>query len=147
MTRRGPSFAIMSHAFPFRPAAALALCAACFAAPAQAVFDLFDTDNSGLPYDQVNALAVYQMGEIAFGRPSRITAETYMGRHGLINIEREARLSGRTHDKGVLILSGYLGRTFAQKFPLTLSISITFDETFRAESARPGRSGDSGNLP
>lgn len=49
---------------------------------------------------------------------------------GLINIEREARLSGRTHDKGVLILSGYLGRTFAQKFPLTLSISITFEQSY-----------------
>jgi ligand-binding sensor domain-containing protein len=67
MTRRGPSFAIMSHAFPFRPAAALALCAACFAAPAQAVFDRFDTDNSGLPYDQVNALAVDAAGALWVG--------------------------------------------------------------------------------
>ena len=79
---------------------------------------------------QVNALAVFQIGDISFGRPSRITAETYMGKQGVINIEREAKLSGRTHDKGVLILSGYLGRTFAQNYPLSLSISITFEQSY-----------------
>jgi lon-related putative ATP-dependent protease len=94
------------------------------------VDDTIMIDVEGMVVGQVNALAVYQMGDYYFGRPARITAETYMGRHGLINIEREARLSGRTHDKGVLILSGYLGRTFAQKFPLTLSISITFEQSY-----------------
>jgi len=79
---------------------------------------------------QVNALAVFQIGDISFGRPSRITAETYMGKQGVINIEREAKLSGKTHDKGVLILSGYLGRTFAQNYPLSLSISITFEQSY-----------------
>jgi len=79
---------------------------------------------------QVNALAVYQIGDISFGRPSRITAETYMGKRGVINIEREAKLSGKTHDKGVLILSGYLGRTFAQSYPLSLSISVTFEQSY-----------------
>lgn len=79
---------------------------------------------------QVNALAVFQIGDISFGRPSRITAETYMGKQGIINIEREAKLSGKTHDKGVLILSGYLGRTFAQTYPLSLSISITFEQSY-----------------
>jgi lon-related putative ATP-dependent protease len=79
---------------------------------------------------QVNALAVHQMGEIAFGRPSRITAETFMGKHGIINIEREANMSGNTHDKGVLILSGYLGRTFARNYPLSLAISITFEQSY-----------------
>jgi lon-related putative ATP-dependent protease len=79
---------------------------------------------------QVNALAVYQIGDISFGRPSRITAETYMGMKGIINIEREAKLSGKTHDKGVLILSGYLGRTFAQNYPLSLSASITFEQSY-----------------
>jgi predicted ATP-dependent protease len=79
---------------------------------------------------QVNALAVYQVGEFSFGRPARITAETYMGKQGVINIEREAELSGSTHDKGVLILSGYLGRTFAQQHPLSLSISITFEQSY-----------------
>jgi lon-related putative ATP-dependent protease len=79
---------------------------------------------------QVNALSVYQLGDISFGRPTRITAETYMGKQGVINIEREAKLSGKTHDKGVLILSGYLGRTFAQNYPLSLSISITFEQSY-----------------
>lgn len=89
---------------------------------------MIDTD--GDETGQVNALAVYQMGDISFGRPSRITAETYMGKHGIINIEREAKLSGKTHDKGVLILSGYLGRTFAQRHPLSLAISVTFEQSY-----------------
>ena len=89
---------------------------------------LIDVD--GAVVGQVNALAVYQMGDISFGRPSRITAETFMGKQGLINIEREARLSGKTHDKGVLILSGYLGRTFAQAAPLGLSVSLTFEQSY-----------------
>lgn len=87
-------------------------------------------DVAGVEIGQVNALAVFQMGDIAFGRPSRITAETFMGRRGVINIERESHLSGNTHDKGVLILSGYLGRTFAQNYPLCLSVSITFEQNY-----------------
>ena len=89
---------------------------------------LIDVD--GAIIGQVNALAVYQIGDISIGRPSRITAETYMGKKGIVNIEREAKLSGKTHDKGVLILSGYLGRTFAQRHPLNLSISITFEQSY-----------------
>lgn len=87
-------------------------------------------DVEGAEIGQVNALAVYQMGDIAFGRPSRITAETFMGKAGIINIEREADLSGRSHDKGVMILSGYLGRTFAQQAPLGVSISLTFEQSY-----------------
>ncbi len=87
-------------------------------------------DVQGEVIGQVNALAVYQIGELSFGRPARITAETYMGKQGVVNIEREAKLSGSTHDKGVLILSGYLGRTFAQNYPLSLSISITFEQSY-----------------
>ena len=94
------------------------------------VDDTVMIDVDGAVVGQVNALAVYQMGDFHFGRPSRITAETYMGKQGVINIEREARLSGKTHDKGVLILSGYLGRTFAQRFPLNLAISITFEQSY-----------------
>jgi lon-related putative ATP-dependent protease len=89
---------------------------------------LIDVD--GAIVGQVNGLAVYQMGDISFGRPSRITAETYMGKQGIVNIEREANLSGSTHDKGVLILSGYIGRTFAQHQPLSLSISLTFEQSY-----------------
>ena len=87
-------------------------------------------DVDGKAAGQVNALAVYKIGDISFGRPARITAETYMGKEGVVNIERESKLSGKTHDKGVLILSGYLGRTFAQKYPLSVSISLTFEQSY-----------------
>jgi lon-related putative ATP-dependent protease len=87
-------------------------------------------DVDGAVAGQVNGLAVYQIGEYSFGRPVRITAEAFMGKPGLVNIEREAELSGRTHDKGVLILSGYLGRVFAQHYPLSLAISITFEQSY-----------------
>ncbi|MCG6905230.1 MAG: AAA family ATPase [Desulfobacteraceae bacterium] len=87
-------------------------------------------DVSGAAVGQVNGLAVHQIGEISFGRPARITAETYLGPPNVINIEREADLSGRTHDKGVLILTGYLGRTFAQRYPLSLTISIAFEQSY-----------------
>jgi lon-related putative ATP-dependent protease len=87
-------------------------------------------DVEGAVVGQVNGLAVHQIGDISFGRPSRITAETFMGKKGLVNIEREANLSGSAHDKGVLTLSGYLGRTFAQNQPLNLSISLTFEQNY-----------------
>jgi predicted ATP-dependent protease len=89
---------------------------------------MIDVDNAVV--GQINGLAVYQIGEYSFGRPVRITAETFMGKPGVINIEREADLSGRTHDKGVLILSGYLGSVFAQHHPLSLAISITFEQSY-----------------
>ncbi|MCP4023595.1 MAG: AAA family ATPase [Desulfobacteraceae bacterium] len=85
---------------------------------------------TGKAAGQVNALAVYQVGDIAFGRPSRITAESYMGKPGIINVEHEAELSGQTHDKGVMIIAGYLGRMFAQDYPLSVSISITFEQSY-----------------
>lgn len=92
--------------------------------------DTIMIDVRGEVIGQVNALAVYQIGEFSFGRPARITAETYLGKQNVVNIERESDLSGSTHDKGVLILSGYLGRTFAQYYPLSLSISITFEQSY-----------------
>ena len=89
---------------------------------------LIDVDGSVI--GQVNALAVYEIGELAFGRPTRITAEVYAGEAGVLNVEREAELSGSSHDKGVMILSGWLGRTFARRHPLNLSISITFEQSY-----------------
>ena len=87
-----------------------------------------DVDGSVL--GQVNGLAVYQMGDFSFGKPSRITAKTFMGRGGIVNIERESKLSGKTHDKGVLILSGYLGARYAQERLLSLSASICFEQSY-----------------
>ena len=86
----------------------------------------FDGEREG----QVNGLAVYQVGRVAFGVPTRITAQAYAGRSGLINIEREADLSGRIHTKGMLILNGYLGKLFARKSPLSLSVSICFEQNY-----------------
>jgi predicted ATP-dependent protease len=87
-------------------------------------------DVAGTVLGQVNGLAVYQMGDFSFGKPSRITAKTFMGRGGIVNIERESKLSGKTHDKGVLILSGYLGGKYAQERPLSLSASICFEQSY-----------------
>ena len=87
-------------------------------------------DTGGAVAGQVNGLAVYSMGDYAFGKPSRITASTSMGREGIINIEREADLSGPTHNKGMLILSGYLRRNFAQERPLSLAASIAFEQSY-----------------
>jgi len=79
---------------------------------------------------QVNGLSVYSLGEHAFGRPTRITANTALGREGVINIEREAQMSGPIHNKGVYILSGYLRRVFAQNKPLSVSASIAFEQSY-----------------
>lgn len=87
-------------------------------------------DVEGAVVGQVNGLAIYQMGDFSFGKPSRITAKTFMGRGAVINIEREAKLSGKTHDKGVLILSGYLGGKYAQERPLSLSASLCFEQSY-----------------
>jgi len=87
-------------------------------------------DVAGTTVGQVNGLAVYQMGDFTFGKPSRITAKTFLGRSGIVNIERESKLSGKTHDKGVLILSGYLGAKYAQDRPLSLSASICFEQSY-----------------
>ncbi len=87
-------------------------------------------DTEGKVVGQVNGLAVYQLGEFSFGKPTRITARTAVGRAGVINIEREAALSGATHNKGVLILSGYLMGKYAQDKPFSLSASITFEQSY-----------------
>lgn len=79
---------------------------------------------------QVNGLSVLSTGDYQFGVPIRITANTFCGRGGIINIEREIKLSGSIHSKGVLTLSGYLGQRFAQRGPLALSASITFEQLY-----------------
>ena len=89
-------------------------------------------DTQGEYVGQVNGLAVYSLGDYDFGKPSRITASTSMGRGGIINIEREADLSGNTHNKGVLILAGYLREKYAQNKPLTVSASIAFEQSYGA---------------
>jgi ATP-dependent Lon protease len=87
-------------------------------------------DTGGKKVGQVNAIAVYDVGDHVFARPSRITAETGVGRAGVINIEREADLSGRFHNKGVLILEGYLRRMYAQDKPITVAASLCFEQGY-----------------
>jgi len=87
-------------------------------------------DTKGKRQGQVNGLAVYSLGHTSFGKPSRITASAALGKSGVINIERESKLSGPTHDKGVLILTGYLREKYAQKTPLNLSASICFEQSY-----------------
>ena len=87
-------------------------------------------DIKGAVVGQINGLSVYSLGDVTFGRPSRITCKTFMGRGGIINIERESQLSGKIHDKGVLILSGYLGWKYAQDKPLSLSASLCFEQSY-----------------
>lgn len=87
-------------------------------------------DIDGRKVGQLNGLAVLQMGEHSFGRPSRVTASVAMGQAGIVNIERESRLSGSIHDKGLLILSGYLRNQYGQDKPLTLSASLCFEQSY-----------------
>jgi len=87
-------------------------------------------DTEGEVKGQVNGLSVYSLGDIAFGKPSRITARTFLGRGGVINIERESQLSGPIHNKGVMILSGYMGWKYAQDKPLSLSASLCFEQSY-----------------
>jgi ATP-dependent Lon protease len=87
-------------------------------------------DTEGEEVGQINGLAVYDLGDYRFGRPSRITATTSMGGEGVINIERESEMGGNTHNKGVLILSGYLRRMYAQDKPLSVSASIAFEQSY-----------------
>ncbi|MEJ2485447.1 MAG: ATP-binding protein [Anaerolineales bacterium] len=89
---------------------------------------LIDTD--GAVIGQINGISVLPFGDYAFGRPSRITARTHVGRSGVVNIERAIDLGGKIHNKGVLILDGYLGGKYAQDYPLTLSASITFEQLY-----------------
>jgi lon-related putative ATP-dependent protease len=79
---------------------------------------------------QVNSLTVTQVGEHRFGQPSRVTARTYMGKGGVVQIDREVRLAGPIHNKGVMTLIGFLGGRFATEQPLSLSAQITFEQSY-----------------
>ncbi len=87
-------------------------------------------DLDGRQVGQVNGLSVLQLGDIEFGQPNRITVSIGLGREGLINIEREAMLSGPIHTKGVLILSGYLANKYAQDKPLSLAARLVFEQSY-----------------
>ena len=91
-------------------------------------FTLIDT--VGKRVGVINGLSVLNTGEYSFGRPSRITVTTSLGNKGIVNIEREVDMSGPIHNKGVLILSGYLYENFAQEFPISLNANICFEQNY-----------------
>lgn len=85
---------------------------------------------SGEMVGQVNGLAVLDLGDYSFGRPSRITARTYVGKAGIVNIERETKMSGKIHEKAIFIIASYLGAKYASRKPISLSASITFEQLY-----------------
>ena len=87
-------------------------------------------DTEGFKVGQINGLTVMSIGDYSFGLPARITANTYVGKNGIIDIEREVEMSGSSHSKGILILSGYLGEMFAQDMPLSLTASLCFEQLY-----------------
>jgi len=92
--------------------------------------DVLVVATDGTAVGQVNGLTVYDLGYHAFGLPGRVTARVGLGREGVINIEREANMSGSVHDKGVLILSGFLRGNFAAEMPLSMTASIAFEQSY-----------------
>ncbi len=87
-------------------------------------------NTAGEKVGQINGLAVFDLGDYSFGKPSRITARTYTGKAGIVNIERETKMSGKIHEKAILIITNYLGSKYATKKPLSLSASITFEQLY-----------------
>jgi predicted ATP-dependent protease len=89
---------------------------------------LIETEGSAI--GQINGLAVLDLGDFSFGHPSKITALTRLGKGGVINIEREVKLSGPTHDKGMMILAAYLAATYAKDFPLSITATLVFEQSY-----------------
>ncbi len=87
-------------------------------------------ETEGEKVGQINGLTVITIGDYSFGKPAKITANTYMGKTGIVNIEREVEMSGASHSKGVMILTGYLGQQFAQNIPLSLTASVCFEQLY-----------------
>ncbi|MEW6052437.1 MAG: ATP-binding protein [Nitrospirota bacterium] len=87
-------------------------------------------DTAGAKTGQINGLAVLDLGDYRFGKPSRITARTYTGKSGVVNIERETKMSGKIHEKAILIITHFLGSRYARKKPISLSASITFEQLY-----------------
>lgn len=102
--------------------------------------DVIMVSTSGERIGQINGLTIYNDGIYSFGKPARITSTVSVGNSGIINIEREAQMSGAIHNKAILIISGFLRERFAQKFPLSLSATIAFEQSYG------GIDGDSASL-
>lgn len=92
--------------------------------------DIYKIITDGEAIGQINGLSVYQTGDYAFARPNRITAKTYIGNENVVHIERKARLSGKIHDKGVYVLSGFFNWKFGEYIPLSFSASLAFEQSY-----------------
>ncbi len=92
--------------------------------------DILLIDTQGTAIGQVNGLSVLQLGGFAFGKPSRLTARVHLGAGRVVDIEREAKLGGALHTKGVLILAGYLAGLFARDLPLSLHATLVFEQSY-----------------
>ncbi|MCX7988465.1 MAG: AAA family ATPase [Thermodesulfovibrio sp.] len=92
--------------------------------------DVLIVETTGSKVGQINGLAVLDLGDYSFGKPSRITARTYLGKAGIVNIERETKMSGKIHEKAIMILSSYLWSKYAIKKPISLSASLTFEQLY-----------------
>jgi predicted ATP-dependent protease len=90
----------------------------------------FRVDVTGEVVGQITGLSVLSLGNYSFGKPSRITVRTYTGKAGVVSLDREAKMSGRIYDKGLLTLNGYLGGRYALNAPLSLSASISFEQLY-----------------
>jgi lon-related putative ATP-dependent protease len=89
---------------------------------------------------EINGLAVYNLGDVSFGMPTRITCRTYKGKPGIVNIERDAALSGKIHNKGISILTSWINAVFGKKEPIVLAATICFEQNYS------GVDGDSATL-
>ncbi len=87
-------------------------------------------ETEGTAVGQANGLSVYDLGDYSFGKPSRVTAKIFLGKEGLVNIERESELGGRIHNKGVLILQGFFGSRYARRFPISFAASLCFEQSY-----------------
>jgi predicted ATP-dependent protease len=92
--------------------------------------DIYLVDTSGSAVGQINGLSVMMIGDYEFGRPSRVTVSVGLGEEGVVDIEREVKMGGPIHSKGVLILSGYLAQKYSQDKPLTLSARLVFEQSY-----------------
>jgi lon-related putative ATP-dependent protease len=92
--------------------------------------DVLIVNTEGAKIGQINGLAVLDQGDYSFGRPSRISARTYVGKAGIVNIERETKMSGKIHEKAIFIIASYLGAKYASRKPISLSASITFEQLY-----------------
>lgn len=92
--------------------------------------DIYLISTEGTKVGTINGLSVYDLGDYSFGRPSRITARVSVGKEGVIHLDREAKLSGKIHDKGSMVITAYLNSKFGSKIPLSFNATLCFEQLY-----------------